>query len=255
GHLEMAAAFTHSDFLCIDVHMSDILAGRVHLQDIQGIVACGGFSYGDVLGAGTGWAQSILFNSKAYDEFAAFFQRADTFALGVCNGCQMMAQLRSLIPGADHWPTFITNESEQFEARLVMVEVLNSPSLFFRDLAGARLPIIIAHGEGRAHFHQAHAPQEVLDQALVTLRYVNNHGQMTQSYPANPNGSPLGITGLTTADGRFNIMMPHPERLFWRHQYSWLPTDWPYAAGPWMALFKNARRWLHSVVTTLKIND
>lgn len=238
GHREMAAAFHHAGFTSVDVHTSDILAGRVSLKDFQGLVACGGFSYGDVLGAGSGWAKSILFNSIAYDEFSAFFQRTDTFALGVCNGCQMMAQLRELIPGASSWPSFVRNLSERFEARLVMVEVAPSPSLFFQNMSGSRLPVVVAHAEGRIQ------PQLEFNPQLVTLRYINHHGQVTETYPANPNGSIYGITGVTTPDGRFTIIMPHPERLFLAQQYSWLPTNWDLKEGPWMQMFWNARRWV-----------
>jgi phosphoribosylformylglycinamidine synthase len=239
GHIEMAAAFDRAGFACIDVHTSDILSGRVRLNGCQGLVACGGFSYGDVLGAGGGWAKSILFNSRAYDEFSTFFHRPETFALGVCNGCQMMAQLRDLIPGAEHWPTFARNQSEQFEARLVMVEVVESPSLFLQGMTGARLPIVVSHGEGRAS-----GGTHLGEKGLVVLRYIDNYGKMTETYPANPNGSPLGITGCTTPDGRFTIMMPHPERVFLRSQYSWLPDEWRQEEGPWMQLFWNARRWV-----------
>lgn len=244
GQLEMAAAFDQAGFSCIDVHMSDILTGQVSLTDFQGLAACGGFSYGDVLGAGSGWAKSILFNPRASDEFAAFFQRENTFALGVCNGCQMMAQLRDLIPGATAWPLFARNRSEQFEARLVMVEVTDSSSLFLQGMAGSRLPIVVSHGEGYAQFSQEEMAKQALDNKLVVLRYIDNNGQVTESYPANPNGSPLGITGLTTPDGRFTIMMPHPERIFLTHQYSWLPETWSPEVGPWMQLFWNARRWI-----------
>ncbi len=236
GQLEMAAAFDKAGFSCIDVHSSDILSGRVSLKDFQGLAACGGFSYGDVLGAGSGWAKSILFNTKAYDEFSAFFQRTDTFALGVCNGCQMMAQLRDLIPGANNWPTFVRNKSEQFEARLVMVEIPESPSIFLKNMAGSRLPIVVSHGEGRV--------EQNVQNELVALRYVDNAGIVTESYPANPNGSALGTTGLTTPDGRFTIMIPHPERVFLNHQYSWLPEDWDKEEGPWMQMFWNARGWV-----------
>jgi phosphoribosylformylglycinamidine synthase len=244
GQLEMAAAFTRAGFSCIDVHMNDILTGTISLTDFQGLAACGGFSYGDVLGAGSGWAKSILFNPRTYDEFAAFFHREDTFALGVCNGCQMMAQLRDLIPGATLWPLFVRNYSEQFEARLVMVEITDSKSLFLQGMAGSRLPIVVSHGEGYAQFSQADLAKQALDSRLVALRYIDNKGQVTESYPANPNGSPLGITGLTTPDGRFTIMMPHPERIFLTSQYSWLPTTWSQEEGPWMQLFWNARRWI-----------
>jgi phosphoribosylformylglycinamidine synthase len=242
GQLEMAAAFQRAGFNCVDVHTSDILTGRVSLAEFQGLAACGGFSYGDVLGAGGGWAKSILYNTRAYDEFSAFFHRDDTFALGVCNGCQMMAQLHDLIPGAEQWPTFIRNQSEQFEARLVMVEVSKSPSILLQGMAGSRLPIVVSSGEGQAH---GQTLPQLLEKDLVTLRYINNEGQATTAYPANPNGSPLGITGLTTPDGRFTIMMPHPERLFLSQQYSWLPDDWENENGPWMQIFYNARQFVN----------
>ncbi len=243
GQLEMAAAFERAGFECVDVHMSDILSGRISLKQFRGFAACGGFSYGDVLGAGGGWAKSILFNSRAYDEFSAFFKRPDTFALGVCNGCQMMAQLRDMIPGAAMWPQFVRNHSEQFEARLVMVEVPESPSLFMRGMAGSRLPVVVSHGEGRAAFMDADSSQRLVGSHLVALRYVDNAGRVTEGYPANPNGSPLGITGLTTADGRFTIMMPHPERTFLSNQFSWLPSSWTERNSPWLGMFRNAYRF------------
>lgn len=238
GQLEMAAAFHAAGFESVDVHMSDIIAGRTSLADFQGLAACGGFSYGDVLGAGEGWAKSILFNPRARDEFEAFFQREDSFGLGVCNGCQMMSNLHSLIPGADLWPHFERNRSAQFEARLSLVEVMDSPSIFLQGMAGSRMPIAVAHGEGLAVF--AEAEQAVLEAGMVSLRYVDNHGQPAETYPANPNGSPQGITGLTTSDGRFTIMMPHPERVFRSVQHSWAPDDWD-EFSPWMRLFRNAR--------------
>jgi phosphoribosylformylglycinamidine synthase len=241
GQVEMAAAFHRAGFAAVDVHMTDIIAGRVSLTGFQGIAAGGGFSYGDVLGAGEGWAKSILFNARARDEFEACFGRADTFALGVCNGCQMMASLRDLIPGAAHWPRLVRNLSEQFEARFVMVEVQRSPSLFFEGMAGSRLPVAVAHGEGYAEFTDPAARQAA--QALVALRYVDNRGAPTEVYPGNPNGSPEGITGLTTADGRFTILMPHPERVFRAVQNSWHPDGWG-ENGPWMRMFRNARRWV-----------
>jgi len=244
GQAEMAAAFMQAGFSCVDVHMSDILSGRVTLQDFQGLAACGGFSYGDVLGAGGGWAKSIRFNARAFDEFSAFFQRSDSFALGVCNGCQMLAQLHDLIPGADHWGQFIHNHSEQFEARVVMVEVVESPSLFFAGMAGSRIPVVVSHGEGRLHCSEAHPPEQLMTQELVSLRYVDNNGAVTMRYPFNPNGSPLGITGLTNTDGRFTILMPHPERVFLAKQFSWLPDEWEASESPWMQLFWNARRWV-----------
>ncbi|WP_297325405.1 phosphoribosylformylglycinamidine synthase [Nitrosomonas sp.] len=244
GHVEMAAAFDRAGFAALDVHMSDIIAGRVSLQDFKGFVACGGFSYGDVLGAGEGWAKSILFNVRARDEFEAFFQRGDTFALGVCNGCQMMSNLNDIIPGAESWPRFKRNVSEQFEARFAMVEIQPSPSLFFDGMTGSRMPITVAHGEGKVEF-SADQPDNAA--ALVTVRFVDNHGQVTEQYPYNPNGSRQGITGLTTPDGRFNVLMPHPERVFRATQHSWYPERLKSAAtedGPWMRLFRNARKWV-----------
>ena len=243
GQIEMAAAFDRAGFASIDVHMSDIIEGRRSLQDFQGMVACGGFSYGDVLGAGGGWAKSILFNTRARDEFDAFFHRADTFGLGVCNGCQMMSHLKDMIPGASHWPHFLRNRSEQFEARFLLVEVLASPSILLTDMAGSRIPIAVAHGEGRAEFDTAQEVQQTLDAGLVALRYVDHYGRATERYPFNPNGSPQGITGLTSEDGRFTIMMPHPERVFRSVQFSWYPDQWG-EEGPWLRLFRNARRWL-----------
>jgi phosphoribosylformylglycinamidine synthase len=240
GHVEMAAAFDRAGFFATDVHMSDIIAARVSLKDFAGFAACGGFSYGDVLGAGEGWASSILFNGRARDDFEAFFTRGDTFALGVCNGCQMMSNLHQIIPGAEHWPKFGRNRSEQFEARLLMVEVQKSSSLFFEGMTGSRMPIAVAHGEGRAEF-----PDEKivsLISSLVTLRYVDNQDKITEVYPLNPNGSPAGIAGVTTTDGRFNILMPHPERGFRTVQHSWHP-DWGEDA-PWMRMFRNARKWV-----------
>ncbi len=239
GQVEMAAAFHRAGFEAHDVHMSDILSGRVSLKDYKGLAACGGFSYGDVLGAGGGWAASILHNARARDEFEAFFHRSDTFALGVCNGCQMMSRLSSIIPGAEDWPRFERNLSEQFEARFVMVEVPENPSILFAGMAGSRMPIVVAHGEGRAVF----ASEAQRKRALTCLRYVDNRGRATERYPFNPNGSPRGITGVTTADGRFTIMMPHPERVFRAIQHSWRPDDWG-EDGPWLRLFRNARVWL-----------
>jgi phosphoribosylformylglycinamidine synthase len=243
GQVEMAAAFDRAGFDAVDVHMSDVLSGRVSLQDFKGMVACGGFSYGDVLGAGEGWAKSILFNDRARDEFEAFFQRRDSFGLGICNGCQMMSNLHALIPGADAWPHFVRNRSEQFEARFALVEVLESPSLFLAGMAGSRIPIAVAHGEGRAEFAEDAHPKDVFNAGLAALRFVDNHGRPTETYPANPNGSPLGLTGLTTADGRFTIMMPHPERVFRSVQNSWHPDGWG-EDGPWMRMFRNARLWV-----------
>lgn len=249
GQVEMAAAFDRAGFASVDVHMSDVISGRVQLKDFAGLVACGGFSYGDVLGAGEGWAKSILFNSRANDEFSAFFNRTDSFALGVCNGCQMMSNLHSIIPGSEHWPHFVKNKSEQFEARVAMVEVLESPSIFFKGMAGSRMPIAVAHGEGYAEFSATSAVNSVLDKKLVTMRFVDNVTSLdgkstpTEIYPFNPNGSPQGITGLTTQDGRFSIMMPHPERVFRAVQHSWRPDDWAEDA-PWMRMFRNARKYV-----------
>jgi phosphoribosylformylglycinamidine synthase len=240
GHVEMAAAFDRAGFTSVDVHLSDIIHGRVSLQDFTGLAACGGFSYGDVLGAGGGWAKSILFNARARDEFSAFFQRTDTFGLGVCNGCQMLSGLKDIIIGAEHWPRFMRNTSEQFEARVAMVEVQKSPSILFAGMEGSRMPVSIAHGEGRAVFSVD--PQVAFDAQAVTLCYVDNYGSLTTDFPANPNGSPFGITGLTTSDGRFTIMMPHPERCFRTVQNSWHPDDW-HEYGVWMRLFRNARVW------------
>ncbi|WFP51511.1 phosphoribosylformylglycinamidine synthase [Methylomonas sp. EFPC3] len=238
GHVEMAAAFDRAGFDAIDVHMTDIISGRVSLSEFKGLVACGGFSYGDVLGAGGGWAKSILFNAKARDEFAAFFARPDTFGLGVCNGCQMMSGLKDIIPGAEHWPAFKRNLSEQFEARVAMVKIQASPSIFFTGMAGSLLPVVVAHGEGRAEFGSLNPAD-----ALAAVGYVDNYGNVAETFPANPNGSPNGITGLTTADGRFTIMMPHPERCFRALQNSWHPVDWA-EDGAWLRMFRNARVWV-----------
>ena len=237
GQVEMAAAFERAGFTPYDVHMSDLQAGRIVLADFQGLAAAGGFSYGDVLGAGQGWAKSILFNADLRDQFAAFFARADSFALGVCNGCQMMSQLKEIIPGAEGWPSFERNRSEQFEARLTMVDIPESPSLFFSNMSGSRLPVVVSHGEGRAEFGSGIKP------AVAVMRYVDNHGNVATRYPANPNGSVDGIAGVTTADGRFTIMMPHPERIFRSQQMSWHPAAWG-EDSPWLTMFDNARRWL-----------
>jgi len=240
GQVEMAAAFDRAGFESVDVHMNDLMQGNVALDTFTGLVACGGFSYGDVLGAGGGWANTVLFNDKLRDAFRVFFHRNDTFGLGVCNGCQMFSHLRELIPGAGHWPDFVSNRSEQFESRLVMVEVLESPSILLQGMNGSRLPIAVAHGEGRVLFPGVTAKNN----ALPVLRYIDNYGKPTETYPANPNGSPAGVTGFTSDDGRFTIMMPHPERMFLRQQYSWLPAEWHDEEGPWMRLFHNARAWL-----------
>jgi phosphoribosylformylglycinamidine synthase len=245
GHVEMAASFDRAGFATFDVHMSDIIAGRVSLKEFAGFVACGGFSYGDVLGAGEGWAKSILFNARARDEFTAFFERSDSFALGVCNGCQMMSNLRELIPGAAHWPHFVRNKSEQFEARLAMVEVLDSPSLFFKGMAGSKMPIAVAHGEGFAEFSiepsATSAVNELLAKKLVTMQFVDHTSTATEVYPFNPNGSPQGVTGLTSTDGRFSIMMPHPERVIRNVQNTWQRCD-DVEDSAWIRMFRNARR-------------
>jgi len=242
SHVEMAAAFDRAGFAAVDVHMSDILAGRIELDKFQGLVACGGFSYGDVLGAGEGWAKSILFNSRARDQFQAFFERDKTFALGVCNGCQMLSTLKELIPGTEHWPRFVTNTSERFEARFSMVEIQESKSLFLQGMQGSRMPIAVSHGEGHAEF-KGDALAQAQANKLVTLRYVDNWGKITESYPANPNGSPAGITGLTNTDGRVTVMMPHPERVFRSVSNSWHPDSWG-EDSPWMRMFRNARVYI-----------
>lgn len=241
GHVEMAAAFDRAGFASIDVHMSDLINGNVALDEFKGLVACGGFSYGDVLGAGGGWAKSILFNSQARDAFETFFTRSDTFGLGVCNGCQMMSVLKDLIPGAEDWPRFVRNTSEQFEARFSLVEIVESPSILLSGMQGSMLPITVAHGEGRAVFETRES--DLVDQKNISMHFVDNHGHPTQVYPANPNGSPFGITGLCNNDGRFTIMMPHPERVFRSVQCSWHPDDWN-ENSPWMRMFFNARLWI-----------
>ena len=243
GQVEMAWAFHKAGFDAVDVHMSDILEGRVSLDTFQGLVACGGFSYGDVLGAGGGWAKSVLFNERAREQFAAFFTRDDSFSLGVCNGCQMLSQLKTLIPGAENWPSFVRNESEQFEARVAMVRVEKSPSILLAGMEGSTLPIAVAHGEGRAEFRDTAHLRSMQSSSQIALRYIDNYGQVTTRYPANPNGSPSGITGLTTPDGRVTIMMPHPERVTRAVTNSWRPAEWT-EDGAWLRLFRNARVWL-----------
>ena len=241
GQIEMANAFHRAGFEAVDLHMSDILSGKITLDRFSGMAACGGFSYGDVLGAGEGWAKSILFNTRARDQFEAFFQREESFTLGVCNGCQMLSNLHELIPGAESWPHFVRNRSEQFEARFVTVEVMETPSILLQGMAGSRLPIAVAHGEGRAEFkdhtHQTNARLQ------VAMRYIENSGEVATRYPMNPNGSPDGITGLSSSDGRVTIMMPHPERVIRTVQNSWHPDDWG-SNGPWLRLFRNARVWV-----------
>jgi phosphoribosylformylglycinamidine synthase len=243
GQIEMAAAFDKAGFTTQDVHMSDVLSGRVTLEGFRGLVACGGFSYGDVLGAGEGWAKSILFNDIAREQFKAFFERDDAFVLGVCNGCQLLSNLHELIPGAEHWPHFVRNQSEQFEARVAMVEVQKSDSIMLAGMEGSRMPIAVAHGEGHAEFGSESDLESVNKNATVALRYVDNFGLTTEAYPANPNGSVQGITGLTAAGGRVTIMMPHPERVFRAVQNSYQPDEWS-EDGAWMRMFRNARKWV-----------
>jgi phosphoribosylformylglycinamidine synthase len=243
GHMEMAAAFDRAGFDAVDVHMSDLMHRRQSLEAFHGLAACGGFSYGDVLGAGEGWAKSILFNTQLRDQFATFFARENTFALGVCNGCQMMAALHTLIPGSEHWPRFARNDSEQYESRLVMVQVESSPSILLRDMQGSTLPIVVAHGEGRAQFSSDQDRVALEAAHQIAMRYVDDQLAVTQRFPANPNGSPGGITGLCNRDGRVTIMMPHPERVYRASQLSWSPQEWREDSG-WMRLFRNARTWL-----------
>jgi phosphoribosylformylglycinamidine synthase len=237
GHVEMAAAFDGAGFTSVDVHMSDLLEGRYSLNEFSGLVACGGFSYGDVLGAGRGWAKSILFQDALRRQFGDFLADGSRFALGVCNGCQMLSALRDLIPGAENWPDFVTNRSEQFEARLSLVRIEHSPSLFFRGMAGARIPVATAHGEGRVAPADDHLPED-----LVALRYVDGEGAATEQYPLNPNGSPRGITGICNPDGRVTILMPHPERSLRTVNFSWAPSRWG-DISPWRRMFLNARQW------------
>ena len=233
GQVEMAAAFDRAGFTAVDVHMSDLLAGRARLADFQGLAACGGFSYGDVLGAGSGWAKTILFNDQLKEMFTQFFERSDSFSLGVCNGCQMMAQLRDIIPGTAAWPSFGRNVSARFEARLCMVAVEESPSLFFDGMNGARIPIVVAHGEGHV--------SDVRPDAMVGLRYIDTYGKVTEHYPLNPSGSVQGVAGLTSVDGRALIMMPHPERIFLGVQHTWTRK---LKDSPWQRIFDNARKWV-----------
>jgi phosphoribosylformylglycinamidine synthase len=240
SHIETGHVFTMAGFDAYDVHMTDLQTGRMSLDEFKGFVACGGFSYGDVLGAGAGWAKSILLNVELREQFQDFFKQTDTFALGICNGCQMLAQMAPVIPGAEHWPKFVRNGSEQFECRTALVEVMETPSIFFKGMEKTRLPIVVAHGEGFAQFKN----DEQFDsaQSMVTLRFIDSHGTATETYPLNPNGSPGGITGLTTADGRFNVLMPHPERTHRVENFSWHPEGW--TRSPWLRMFENARVWL-----------
>jgi phosphoribosylformylglycinamidine synthase len=239
GQIEMAAAFDRAGFTAVDVHMSDLIEGRVRLDGFKGLAACGGFSYGDVLGAGRGWATSILTRDALREQFAAFFARPDSFSLGVCNGCQMLAQLKDLVPGAEHWPRFVRNLSEQYEARVAQVIVEDSPSVLLKGMAGSRIPIVVSHGEGRARF----SDESHRTAAAVAMRYVDGEGRVTQAFPANPNGSPDGIAGLTSRDGRATLMMPHPERVFRTVQLSWAPAGWG-EDSPWLRLFRNARAFV-----------
>jgi phosphoribosylformylglycinamidine synthase len=239
GQVEMAAAFTRAGFDAVDVHMTDLASGRYHLKDFRGLAACGGFSYGDVLGAGRGWATSILYNDALREQFARFFEDGSKFALGVCNGCQMMSQLKDIIPDAKHWPQFLRNQSEQYEARLATIEILDSGSIFLRGMGGSRLPVAVAHGEGRVHFPNVCSPSK----SHAAARFVDNRGKPTEHYPLNPNGSPGGLTAFTAADGRVMIMMPHPERVFRSAQLSWHPEQWG-EDSPWMRMFRNARTWV-----------
>jgi phosphoribosylformylglycinamidine synthase len=243
SHVEMAAAFDRAGFEAVDLHMSELIAGHSDLSTFQGLVAGGGFSYGDVLGGGGGWAASLTHNARARDALLSFITRTDTFGLGVCNGCQMMSQLTDMLGGTTHWPKFLRNRSEQFEARMSMVEVLPSVSLFLSAMVGSRLPVAVAHGEGRASFNDAATPAASLERELACLRYIDGHGRATERYPDNPNGSPQGLAGFCSEDGRFTIMMPHPERVFRSVQHSWHPASWG-EDGPWMQMFHSARAWL-----------
>jgi len=239
----MAQAFTRSGFDAVDVHMSDLLEGRRSLKDFRGLAACGGFSFGDVLGAGEGWAKSILFHSRLRDDFARFFERQETFTLGACNGCQMLAALHELIPGSEGWPRFVRNRSEQYEGRLSLVEVLPSPSILLKGMAGSHLPVVVAHGEGRAEFSAPDGAESLMREGRVGLRFIQGGGSPASRYPHNPNGSPQGITGITSRDGRVTLTMPHPERVFRTIQHSWAPQKWG-EEGPWLRLFRNARVWV-----------
>jgi phosphoribosylformylglycinamidine synthase len=244
SQLEMAAALHLAGFETHDIHMSDLLSGARDLRQFRGLVACGGFSYGDVLGAGEGWAKSILFHERTRDGFARFFERTNTFTLGVCNGCQMMAALKQLVPGTEHWPRFVRNRGEQFEGRFSLVEILDSPAVLLAGMAGSRMPIAVAHGEGRAEFASMQH-QEALDASRqVAFRYVDGRGDVARTYPSNPNGSPLGIAAVTSRDGRVLITMPHPERSFRTAQNSWHPRDQGDFSG-WMRMFRNARVWVN----------
>jgi phosphoribosylformylglycinamidine synthase len=243
SHLEMAAAFIKAGFNAIDVHMSDLIDQKETLKDFKGLVACGGFSYGDVLGAGEGWAKSILFNPALKQLFCDFFERSDTFSLGICNGCQMFSHLRSIIPGSEHWPYFVQNTSQQFEARFSMLQIEASPSILMKDMQGAQMPIVVSHGEGRAVYSTSSKAIDPAQQGLVVARFIDHYGKVTETYPNNPNGSPMGITGLTTQNGRVTIMMPHPERVARNVQMSYTDELWS-EDSPWMKMFYNARTWV-----------
>ncbi len=244
GQVEMAAAFDRAGFEAVDVHMSDLSEGRADLDGFRGLVACGGFSFGDVLGAGGGWAKSVAFVDRLRDLFAAFFARKDTFALGVCNGCQMLSQLGALIDGAERWPRFVQNRSERFEARVSLVRIEETPSIFFAGMTGSVLPIAVSHGEGRAEIDAGALRMLELDR-LVVARFVDHAHEGTERFPLNPNGSPGGATAFTTPDGRATILMPHPERVFRNVQLSWKPREWEaHEDSPWMKMFRNAREWV-----------
>jgi len=243
GHIEMAAAFEQAGFECVDVTMQDLLTKQASLREFRGIAACGGFSYGDVLGAGRAWAMNILLHNNLRDEFSLFFDRNDTFALGVCNGCQMLSQLHEIIPGASQWPRFIENRSEQFEARLSLVKIVKSPSIFFADMQDSVLPVVVSHGEGYSSFAKPQQLEMLSEKQLITMQYVDNNGLITEHYPNNPNGSPLGITGVTSESGRVMILMPHPERVVHTTRLSWHPKEWS-DRSPWTRLFENARIWV-----------
>ena len=242
GHTEMAAAFYYAGLEPYDVHMSDIVSGKISLTEFQALAACGGFSFGDVLGAGQGWAKSVLFNPKTRDQFEEFFHREDTLTLGVCNGCQMLSSIREIIPGTEHWPTFVKNDSEQFEARFLGVSIEKNNSPFFQGMEGSILPISVAHGEGKAQFKDDNKLNNAIKANIISLKYVDNYNKGTLRYPFNPNGSELGITGLNSTDGRISIMMPHPERVFRTDQNSWHPKNWN-DFGPWYRMFANANKF------------
>jgi len=241
GQMEMAAAFDRAGFTAVDVTMSDLIEGRQNLSDFRGLAACGGFSYGDVLGAGEGWAKTILHNADLREQFETYFARKDAFTLGICNGCQMVSNLKSIIPGAEHWPHFVKNKSEQYEARVIQAKVGESNSILLEGMSGSSMPLVVAHGEGRAEFADDSQLESVQEQ--VSLRYVDYKQEVTNQYPANPNGSPEGIAGLTNDDGRITIMMPHPERIFRSIANSWQDEAWG-EDSPWMRLFQNARKWV-----------